>query len=348
MNRSTGKHRYGGTIIPTTAQESTTVIVPSRARNFQQGIPSTGRYTKGEMMKNVFTGDVIKEIEEDYTQKTANRKTNVYWESPEGKKELTRILTKGSKYTDKKDLGGILKSIGGFAKDAVPYLGSIAGTALNLNEVNKVKTTRRPIMARYNPTAYKDPTQDIVNRNEAAYSGFINNNNSGIGSANRAVAFGKMLDANTQAGISGANAQNQFNQNESRTQAGINMQNAQIANQVGRENYNRYNDKIAARSNAIQAGTQDLINIDTNRRAANAQADEMLMKFAETADLGTMERKAMEMGFENADEMMQVVGDPNVNTAEYLKRKQRRMERQGIKRNRYSPMDSIDPADEMN
>lgn len=219
--------------------------------------------------------------------------------------------------TQKYFLGGALATIGSalgkaapILEQAAPYAMSAINSINNVRQTGKLRTSRNPTLVKYAPSQYKSNLGAISDRNEAAYSSFIGNENPGVGALNKNLAFATMLDANSKAGLQDAESRNRFNMIQDRTNASIAQQNAGITNATQEANLARYNDKIVAETQAYNAGFQDLINVDANRRAGNMQMKEMALNFLGTADTGAMQRLADQFGM-SVEDFIKMIGNSN-------------------------------------
>lgn len=236
-------------------------------------------------------------------------------------KEVGRELLKGSTMrnrsirnysknsnaaNNKLGLGGVLD----VAEKAAPYVLSAANTIFNKKQTDKLAVNRSPILANPTQSQYKSALPNVTDTNEASFQSFISNDDPNLGATGKQNAFGTLLDANTKASIADAGQLNQFNQNNDRLSAQISQYNVNAANVTSERNIMRQNDKLIAGTQAINAGTQDLINVDANRQGRNMQNKAMMLKFLENADNGTIERAAGELGY-TAEEFIDILNDPN-------------------------------------
>lgn len=214
-------------------------------------------------------------------------------------------------------LGGLIKGIGSalgkaapILEQAAPYAMSAINSINNVRQTGKLRTSRNPSLVKYAPSQYKSNLGEISDRNEAAYSSFIGNENPGAGALNKNLAFATMLDANSKAGLQDAEARNRFNMVQDRTNLAVAQQNAGITNATQEANLARYNDKIVSETQAYNAGFQDLINVDANRRAGNMQQKEMMLNFLGTAETGAMQRLADQFGM-SIEDFIKMIGNSN-------------------------------------
>jgi len=224
----------------------------------------------------------------------------------------------------------------GAVAQAAPYVISAVSSLANKKDVNRLQTNLKPALTKYHRTDYKSNLSEVMDKNSAVYSSIINNNDPGFNTANKNLAYSTLLDSNAKAGMSEAQAKNAFNSNENRVATQVALSNSQSTMSANMASMGMSNDKIIAGTQVRNTGIQDLMNIYSNQQAGNMQSKEMMLKYLENSDNGAVERAASEAGYDNVDDFLNMLNDPN---AKFGGNK--------YKRKKYVGTQGIDPGGEM-
>lgn len=199
---------------------------------------------------------------------------------------------------------------GNFLAKNANVIQSLGSTALNLLNASDQPTTQAPVLATNRRTPYKSVLPALERANAANLSAsFENTEDRGGGTLAKNTALSTTLNANTKGAIADQQGRMQFEQAGDRLDAGVNLQNARTQNNVTAMNMSRRRERIVDMSQAINAGTQDLINIDSNNQLQNVQSKELVLEALKSGDTEVLDRVAQSLGI-SVEELMRTLGDP--------------------------------------
>ena len=139
---------------------------------------------------------------------------------------------------------------------------------------------------------------------------FSNIEDTGGGTLAKNAAFATTLGATSKAALGDTQARNQFNLAGDRLDAGVSVSNANSQNRVNAMNIARRRERLVDMSQATTAGTQDLLNISSNRQLGNVQGKALVLEALKSGDTGVLERIAQSLGL-SVQDLMKTLGDPN-------------------------------------
>jgi len=207
--------------------------------------------------------------------------------------------------------GGFGSNVSGFLGKNADIIQSLGSTAANLFTASKQPTTQAPVLAKSRRTPFKSILPGVEAANAANLSAMFENiEGTGGGTTAKTAAFASTLGANTKAALGDIQARNQFNLAGDRLDAGVSVANTQSQNRINALNIGRRRERLVDMSQAITAGTQDLLNIGSNRQLQNVQGKALVLEALKSGDTGVIERVAESLGL-SVEELMKILGDPN-------------------------------------
>jgi len=225
------------------------------------------------------------------------RPSEVHRTNPRGFKDGGNMRTKGN--------------FGTFLGNNADILSSVGNTIGNIFQASNLETDVTPQTARFKRSQFKSSQPDIERMNEEGFSTYLQSlKGAGGTDASRASAVANFTKGANEGILGDRQQENRFNQGQDRLQAGVNLANTQTINRQENINLSRRNDRRGAIQNAIQGGTQDFMNVLSNRQVQNMQSKELIIEAMKSGDTGVVEEIARSLGM-TLEEFMKTLGDPN-------------------------------------